>query len=426
MLVCSCGSTDLTYLYNDNNTPKQKLQCDECKSIITTKTHLTCNNCNSKNIAKDITTKTLSCRDCKANVTPKNSVLELDNVTDSDVVACNIETNRKNQKLVDNLRMLRKSNREENRNENILEDYFSSIENNIRNLKPETIYHVETKYSCDMIVQLSDLHFNSVINLKSNKYNFEIASQRLYKYAQKICNYLKNGNFTNVYVVMTGDLINSDSRMDKQIQNATSNGNATIIGYQIISQFIGMINKYANVIVTAVSGNESRLSLEKRFTDITQSNNMDFTLYYFLKLHFENCKGISFIDPKGYEQVLNIKNLNIVILHGDNNKKHSKTDIDRCVTSFSIGDRIIPDLILCGHLHSTQIGDIWCRSGSLCGTDYYAKNGLQLYGKASQNIFIIYSNQDIDSIRIDLQKINENDLKFNYEKHLETWENYEN
>ena len=37
-----------------------------------------------------------------------------------------------------------------------------------------------------LVVQLSDLHFNEVVDLPSNRYDFTVASQRLAKLAQRI------------------------------------------------------------------------------------------------------------------------------------------------------------------------------------------------------------------------------------------------
>ena len=423
MIVCLCGSTDLITLYDKTSNPKRKLQCKSCNSIITTKKKLVCDKCNSSKISKSVKFDYLECNDC-GNTNIDTSVTtnpedETCLTVDSDVIECNIRNNVKNQKLQDIVRIIRKNDRTINRGDNILEDYFSSIEAVIRSFpQPVTYYRTPSINHNEMIVQLSDLHLNEEINNECNKYNMEIASKRLYKYAQKICNYLKTGEFSTVYVVMTGDLINSDVRRDKLIQNATSNGNATVVGYQIISQFIEMLNKYANVVVTSVSGNEARLSIEKTYTAVSHTNNMDYVIFHYLKLHFKDSAGVTFDDPTNYEKVLTIKGTNVVLLHGDNNGTHSRHDIERCVTKYSISYKVIPDLIICGHLHETSIGDLWCRSGSLCGSDDYAKNGLQLTGKASQNIYMIYDNKDIDAIRVDLQNVNENDLKFNYSMNL--------
>lgn len=428
MLICSCGSVDLSTVYNENENPKKKIKCNKCYSIITIYKDLTCSSCNSTKIKRVISHSgiTLRCTECQADVIPmatSGNELGDNNITDKDVVKSNIIMARQTQRFQDSLRMIRKSNREKNRDENILIDYLESIESAITSYpKPKTIQHEIVEESCNLIVHLTDLHINEVINNQDNSYNIKIASQRLYKFLTKICKYLQTDNFENVYVVMTGDLINSDVRRDKLIQNATSNGNATLIAYQLIAQFIEELNKYANVKVTSVSGNESRLSIEKTFNNVTHSNNMDFTVFQYLKLHYRDCIGISFIDPIGYDNILNIDGFNVVLVHGDNNGTHSDKNIMQYYNKIAKSYNIFPDLILCGHFHSTQIGDVWCRGGSLCGSDDYAVNALSLSGRASQNIYKVYKNKDYDCIRIDLQNINNDDKQFNYTEELEVWE----
>jgi len=47
------------------------------------------------------------------------------------------------------------------------------------------------------------------------------------------------------------------------------------------------------------------------------------------------------------------------------------------------------------------------RSSSLCGGNPYSEKGLNLSSRASQNIFIVHGNKEIDAIKIDLQNTND-------------------
>jgi len=72
---------------------------------------------------------------------------------------------------------------------------------------------------------------------------------------------------------------------------------------------------------------------------------------------------------------------------------------------------VIIDMIMCGHLHETNITDTLLRTGSLVGNNAYADAGLNLYSRASQNYYIIDENGNLDATRVDLQAIgDENDM----------------
>lgn len=55
--------------------------------------------------------------------------------------------------------------------------------------------------------------------------------------------------------------------------------------------------------------------------------------------------------------------------------------------------------------HSCLISDTFSRSSSLVGSNSYNEYALNLYSKASQNIYFIRG-KDIDAIKIDLQDVN--------------------
>ena len=65
------------------------------------------------------------------------------------------------------------------------------------------------------------------------------------------------------------------------------------------------------------------------------------------------------------------------------------------------------DYIISGHIHSARVGDIASRSSSLVGANEYSEKGLNLSGRASQNIYIFHENKNIDAMKIDLQYVGE-------------------
>ena len=61
------------------------------------------------------------------------------------------------------------------------------------------------------------------------------------------------------------------------------------------------------------------------------------------------------------------------------------------------------DYLFCGHLHSARIGDMYARTGSMCGGNSYSEGALNLNSRASELIGIFYPDKSNSVARIDLQ-----------------------
>jgi hypothetical protein len=65
------------------------------------------------------------------------------------------------------------------------------------------------------------------------------------------------------------------------------------------------------------------------------------------------------------------------------------------------------------------VGDIASRSSSLVGANEYSEKGLNLSGRASQNIYIFHENKNIDAMKIDLQNVG--DECYDIDEELESY-----
>ncbi len=64
---------------------------------------------------------------------------------------------------------------------------------------------------------------------------------------------------------------------------------------------------------------------------------------------------------------------------------------------------VLVDYVICGHIHSAYISDNFARSSGMPGNNAYSERALNLNGKASQNLFIVWKDKSIDGIKVDLQ-----------------------
>ena len=112
------------------------------------------------------------------------------------------------------------------------------------------------------IIHLTDLHFNQIIqNILDNKYDFKVAAKRLKKLITKAIIYFKATNVDTILLAMTGDLMNSDRRLDQLLSQSTNRSKATFLAVNILSNIIVQLSYYFNTInIANVSGNQSRIS----------------------------------------------------------------------------------------------------------------------------------------------------------------------
>ncbi len=105
-------------------------------------------------------------------------------LADKEIVEYNIKLSKNNQKQADLNRIKNKSFREHSRVDNALSEYNAEI---IKLLKTESLKTSIRKHKSNnksvLIVHISDPHFNELVDLKHNKYDFKIASKRLQQFA---------------------------------------------------------------------------------------------------------------------------------------------------------------------------------------------------------------------------------------------------
>lgn len=313
---------------------------------------------------------------------------------------------KKTQRYSDINRIERKAWRKDARLENYFETINRELIENIDKIDfglPIEKSLLEINSNDKMIIQLSDTHFNELVDLQENKYDFDIASARLALYAMKIKQQIKAQGITHVVFAMTGDLINSDRRLDEKMCMATNRANASMIAVSLITYFMkDILSCVNNMDVMYVSGNESRI-LELGFTEIVATDNYDAIIFNILKLVFKNRPEVNFLEGNPLETVVRINKKNILFVHGTQfNAGTNQNAIQKHMGVYAAKGVTI-DFTIFGHIHASYISDIFARGSSLVGANHYSTYALGLYSKAAQNIHIVRENGAIDSIKFDLQ-----------------------
>ena len=322
-------------------------------------------------------------------------------VSDKEIVEENIKLAKQKQRAQDLNRIANKSFREYAREENALVEYNKEL---IKVLKENSLDVKLTKHKTKkgsvVLVQIADTHFNELVDMESNQYDFKIASQRLQKFAYYVKEYAKLHKATSFLVAITGDLINSDRRLDEKLSMATNRAKATFLGVHLLKHFIMDLQEFADVKVCCVTGNESRVNQELGWVDLVASDNYDFTIFEMLRLLLPKIEFLR--GDNALEMVISINGNNVLVIHGHQLGRMTSNDVGKVVSKYA-HKGIIIDFIICGHLHETMIRDSIARSASLVGSNAYSDKALNLSGKAAQNIYI-FTNDGRQDVRIDLQE----------------------
>jgi len=315
------------------------------------------------------------------------------------------------QKLQDKNRVVSKHNREINRVYNFLDEMYTSYKDlmssvDLSKIKLKKHNSKKAKYG---VLQLSDLHLNERIIDEGigNEYSFTIASKRLKKFVSEAKDLFKMKGITDVLIINSGDMINSDRRLSEKMVKSTALTSASLLATQLISQVIIDIGQDFAISFLSVVGNESRIGDFYESIEFLLSENWDYLISENIRLMFSNNKNFTFIDGENHkEKTFKLGNFTGLVTHGDNfSIGNPEKSVREYIAKFTI--RGVPiHGVFAGHIHSAIVGDFFSRSASLCGTNPYAGKTLGLYGRASQNCYIINDDESsYNGYKIDLQDV---------------------
>jgi hypothetical protein len=317
-------------------------------------------------------------------------------LADVETIEENVKLAKAKQKYQDTNRIERKAFRSEARIENAVAAFAEQLviqhkkyAEHLKTINIEPLKKSKGKSGIG-IIQFSDPHFNEMIDLPHNKYDFDIGSRRAKLHVDKSMRHFEAEGVKEVVLMITGDLLNSDRRLDELLNQCTNRSKAAILVQHILTQMILDIrNRGYKVTVVSVLGNESRVNKEMTFSDMGLSDNYDFTIVASVKntLEFAEIKGIKWGSIDKVETVVQIDGLNWLVAHDVSRYTSNQHKNQSAVGRYS-QNGIKIDYTIGGHIHYTNVGINFARSSSLAGSNSFNEMALNLSSRAQQMCYI--------------------------------------
>jgi len=326
--------------------------------------------------------------------------------TDEELEEYCVKLAKQKQKLQDTNRVERKAFRESARIENAVEALNDEL---LKVLKKHSFHtwngesQANPTHNGYGVIQFSDTHLNELVDLPTNKYDIEIANKRIRKHVTESIEYFQNNGIGTILIAFTGDMVNSDRRLDEKLCMATNRTRAMFIAVDIFKQTIEELSCHFKVHVASVTGNESRVGEEYGWSDALLSDNYDYAIHNILKKLFDGVDRVNFIGDCEAEKVVNVGGVNLLMVHGNQIPKNITQGLGKIKARY-MASGVNVDYMIHGHLHEALIADLYARSASTVGANAYSENGLQLVSRASQNCYRV-KDGSMEGHRIDLQNV---------------------
>lgn len=296
-----------------------------------------------------------------------------------------IEIKKERVKLNDQRNLLNRQIRDFARKDNlgnILEEKLEKLPNQVLNMS-YTQHETSKKQG---IFCISDVHYGMTVDNFLNKYNPDIARERMSYLVDKVIEYSNLNNLDVMNVCLLGDMISGEQYLSVRLENNENLIEQIINVSELLSEAIYKISlNVPFVTISIADGNHERVYNKK---DNLNKDNYTTLIRKFLQLRLEKVSNITFLENVYDENIISFEccGNTVVGLHGDKCKKDKVA-----YEMYNMLNKKI-DILLLGHFH--QVAQDICyetivyRNGSFIGTDEYARN-LNLNTYAMQKLLIV-------------------------------------
>ena len=245
------------------------------------------------------------------------------------------------------------------------------------------VYKATPNGPTSAILQISDWHYGIEIDSFWNKYNTEIAKERIAKLQEETIRICKQNNVSTLCVVNLGDLIAGRIHLQLRINSRIDVITQIMEVSELLAQMLSNLSEHFNIYYFDTLDNHSRL--EPNLKESIDLESLARITTWYLKLRVPSIKVCenTFADDI---ITFTIQGHDVVAVHGDKDKPAQLID------NLSMMTENHYDLALSAHLHHFSAEEknktILISNSSLMGTDDYAEK-LRLSAQPSQNLIIV-------------------------------------
>ena len=248
---------------------------------------------------------------------------------------------------------------------------------------------------------ISDWHYGLEVDVPYNKYNPEIAVERINQLLTKTVTLCKEEKISDLIILNLGDLISGNIHLPLRINNRYDVITQTINVAELLSEFIvELCENVPNVFYSSTTDNHSRIDSNKK--ESLQIESFVRIIDWHIKYRLKDISNFTFIENSLGQDIASYYTQGHIIagVHGDKDKQSS------IISSLTLYAQHHWDMILSAHMHHFSANEsnntLFLCNGSLVGTDEYASS-LRCNSKPSQ-LFIVSTPENVaDSIhKIDL------------------------
>lgn len=275
------------------------------------------------------------------------------------------------------------------------------IKDEMKNLKPLE-FNVSNKTNNiggkEASLLISDLHYGIKCNNYWNKYDINIANERMFKLINDTILYCKTFNVSTLNVELLGDLISGIIHKTIELENEIDVVQQTLKVSELLSTCINKLaDNIPEVKIFMTVGNHSRINPDKK--ESVDKENFEYLIWDYLKLRCIR-DDVTFLENDIDETLIHytINGEEVFGVHGHLDRFNSIS------SNFSKMFKKPIKSIHMGHLHHTALNedsDIQViMNSTISGVDTHSKN-LRFIGKPSQTL-LIYDRENTININIKL------------------------
>lgn len=297
-------------------------------------------------------------------------------------------------KLRDNRTALSAQIRSKARFENVIEELKTEMKKELPPLNFSSV-KAQSEGNDIMVISLSDLHYGAEFKNFWGEYSPEVFRQRMEKYLSRVLEIASKNNIKKIKVLSLGDAISGIIHVSTRLQNSENVIKQVQNVSEYISQFLyGLSSWFEEVEFYSAIGNHGRVSPSKE--DHIYDENLEKLIPWYIEAKLSGVTNVTVKknDIDAGICVVNLFDYFIFGVHGDCDS------FDKASITLPAMLRKFPASIWTGHLHNFGVvtkNDIeTIKSGSMCGSDEYAK-GKRLVGNPCQTV-AIYNEEGLDCL----------------------------